>query len=187
MKLKEPGNLAFAILLSAPFMLLNLGITAGILKLVAPSSLSQLSASFSSIFATSITLELNLLEIVLWILGLTLMMVVHEFLHLAFIPDFLRSEKTGLGIFYAGAYVVTEEMLTRQRFAIISISPFIILSVLLPVVLGVTGILSQGLILLALLNAMGSSVDLLGLLLVALQVPRGSRMICSGFNTFWKA
>jgi hypothetical protein len=114
-------------------------------------------------------------------------MLVHELLHLAFIPGFIRSDKTYLGIVYAGVYVSTEEVLTRKRFIIISLVPFIVLSILLPLVLGAAGMLGSGLVLLALLNALGSSVDILGLLLVITQSPPGARLLCIGMDTYWKA
>jgi len=186
-KLKAPGNTAIAILRSVPLMLLNFIIIAGIVMLVAPAPQSQLTAFFSSLFTGSFSIEIKLLDIVLGILCLALLMLMHELLHLVFIPGFLRSDKTYLGIMYAGVYVVTEEVLTRQRFIIISLAPFIVLSVLLPIVLGATGMLSLGLIILALLNAIGSSVDLLGLLLVIRQTPPGARILCIGMGTYWKA
>lgn len=186
-KLKAPGNTAMAILLSVPLMLLNFIIIAGIVMLVAPAPLSQLTDFFSSLFTGSFSIEIKLIDILLGILSLVLLMLMHELLHLAFFPDFLRSDKTYMGIMYAGVYVVTEEVLTRLRFIIISLAPFIALSVLLPIVLGITGMLSPGLIILAMLNAIGSSIDILGLLLVIRQAPPGARILCIGMDTYWKA
>jgi len=186
-KLNAPGSTAIAILMSVPLMLLSFIIVAGIVMLVAPASLSQLTDFFSSLFTGSFSIEIKLLDILPGILSLVLLMLVHELLHLVFIQGFLRSDKTYLGIMYAGVYVVTEEVLTRQRFIIISLAPFIVLSVLLPIVLGATGMLSPGLIILALLNAIGSSVDLLGLLLVIRQTPPRAGILCIGMYTYWKA
>lgn len=186
-KLNAPGSTAIAILMSVPLMLLSFIIVAGIVMLVAPASLSQLTDFFSSLFTGSFSIEIKLLDILLGALSLALLMLVHELLHLVFIRGFLRSGKTYLGIMYAGFYVVTEEVLTRQRFIIISLAPFIVLSVLLPIALGATGMLSPGLIILALLNAIGSSVDLLGLLQVIRQTPPGAGILCIGMDTYWKA
>lgn len=186
-KLNAPGSTAIAIIMSVPLMLLSFIIVAGIVMLVAPASLSQLTDFFSSLFTGSFSIEINLLDILLGALSLALLMLVHELLHLVFIQGFLRSDKTYLGIMYAGVYVVTEEVLTRQRFIIISLAPFIVLSVLLPIALGATGMLSPGLIILALLNAIGSSVDLLGLLQVIRQTPPGAGILCIGMDTYWKA
>lgn len=186
-KLNAPGSTAIAIIMSVPLMLLSFIIVAGIVMLVAPASLSQLTDFFSSLFTGSFSIEIKLLDILLGALSLALLMLVHELLHLVFIRGFLRSDKTYLGIMYAGFYVVTEEVLTRQRFIIISLAPFIVLSVLLPIALGATGMLSPGLIILALLNAIGSSVDLLGLLQVIRQTPPGAGILCIGMDTYWKA
>lgn len=185
--LKTPGNVAIVILLSVPLMLLNFLVVAGLVVLVAPELLEKILASLSSIFSGSFSVELRLIDLVFGVIGLALIMLLHELLHLAFIPGFLRSDKTWLGITYAGAYVVTEEVLTRRSFIIISLAPFIVLSVLLPVILGIAGMLSTGLIILAMLNAIGSSVDLLGLIMAITQAPSGSRIVCHGMDTYWKA
>lgn len=74
-----------------------------------------------------------------------------------------------------------------RRYIVISLAPFIVLSVVLPVILGVAGMLSTGLIILAMLNALGSSVDILGLILAIMQAPPGSKIVCRGMDTYWKA
>ncbi|OPY30960.1 MAG: hypothetical protein A4E28_00050 [Methanocella sp. PtaU1.Bin125] len=175
------------ILLSVPLMVLNLIIVAGVAMVVSPGPVSQLVNNFSSLITGSFSVEIRLLDLLPGIFGLAMLMIVHELLHLAFIPGFLRSDKTYLGIMYAGVYVVTGEVMTLRRYIVISIAPFIVLSVVLPVVLGVAGMLSAGLIILAMLNALGSSVDLMGLILAIVQVPRGSKIVCHGMDTCWKA
>jgi hypothetical protein len=177
-RLKEPKNVIYAILLSVPLMAVNFIITALIAKLIAPVQLAQLLT-----FSDSLSISVNLLDII----GLVALLVVHEILHLVLIPNFFRSDKTYAGITYAGAFVVTEEVLTRRRFAIISIAPFVVLSIMLPLAAGATGMLNQGLLFLILLNAICSSVDMLSLLLVLTHVPRGARIMCNGWNTYWKS
>lgn len=186
-RLKEPGDIVQAMVLSVPLMVANMLITAGLIRLVAPAALNQLiGLALSPFSSTSFNVELNLLEVGLGILSLALLMLIHELLHLVFVPNFPRSDKTRLGLTYAGAYVVTEEIMTRKRFGLIGLGPFVIVSLALPLILGLAGLLSPGLIVLALLNAMGSSVDIMGLLFMITQVPRGSVLRCCGWNTFWR-
>jgi hypothetical protein len=69
---------------------------------------------------------------------------------------------------------------------LISVAPFVVISLIMPLMLGVAGILGPLAICLILLNALGSSVDLLTLLLVAFQAPAGSRLVSNGWKTYWK-
>jgi hypothetical protein len=186
-RLKAPENLARALLSSVPLMLLNVAIMAGVLWLAVPEPLNRVIRSFLSPFGGSFSVVIGLPDLVTGALALILLMLAHELLHLAFFPGLLHSEKTYLGITYAGVYVNTEEELTRKRFFIISIAPFIVLSVLLPLVLGFTGLLYSWLVFMALLNALGSSMDLMGLLLLIRQVPPGARIRNAGMDTYWKA
>ncbi|MCP8970118.1 DUF3267 domain-containing protein [Ectobacillus ponti] len=69
----------------------------------------------------------------------------------------------------------------------ITLAPFLILSILAPLLLGAFGMLSAALKVLILLNAMASSVDLLTALLVLRQVPSGGVLRSNGPSTYWKA
>nr|WP_231572515.1 metalloprotease family protein [Halobacillus sp. BBL2006] len=84
------------------------------------------------------------------------------------IPHFLKSQKTFVGFTLFGGYVNSEEQITITRFAFISLCPFIIISMLFPLVLALIGWLTPTLKFLIILNAVSSSMDVLNLILILL-------------------
>lgn len=180
-KIKEPSNIITATLLSIPFMLINFIITLAIVTYLYPPIKESLSLTEGFEF----TLKLNLFTL-LYIIGIFLFMIVHEFLHAAFIPNVLKSEKTFWGINGVYGFVFTTEKIKKGRFIIISMFPFILLSLVLPFILSALGWLNGYTILLCLINAGGSCVDSLNTLLIATQVPNGSYIVNNGFETYYK-
>ena len=175
--LKEPHSLMSAIFISVPFMIVNTLISVGIIKVINNISFSEFGWSAGSF---SFTINLSV------ILGLLFLVIFHELLHLIFIPNFLRSDKTYIGLTIFGGFVVSEEEISRTRYIFITIAPFIIISVLLPIILGTLGLLTPLLKFLIMLNAMSSSVDLLNLLLILKQVPMNASLLSNGPKTYWK-
>ena len=110
----------------------------------------------------------------------------HEFFHLILIPNFAKSEKTFAGITLFGGFVVTEEEIARTRFILITVAPFVVISIILPILLGIFGLLTTTMKFLIILNAMASSVDLLTFFLVISQVPKNATLISNGPKTYWK-
>ena len=178
-KLEEPGTMLTAILASIPFMLLNFTITLLIVGMFVPVSLQ-----YFGIAGTSFSFQIDLLPMVV---GVTGILVAHELVHLLCIPDFIRSDITGVGITYGGGFVYTEEPLTRTRFVIISFAPFIAISVILPFLLGMLHLLSPLIMGLLVVNSLGSSVDILMAVLVLMQVPPRAHLVANGRETYWKA
>jgi hypothetical protein len=120
------------------------------------------------------------------LISMLLVIIIHEFFHLIFIPNFLRSKDLIIGLTFLGAYVHTEIALTKARFMLISIAPYVILSILLPLILSISGLLSSEIIVFIILNSLGSSLDILGLVLVFLQVPKNAVIRNNGIMTYWK-
>lgn len=178
-QLKEPKNTGTAILISIPLMIVCTLITLGIIKIFYDISLKDYGISINSI---NIRIEFNLF----YILGVVLLLIIHELMHLIFIPNFVKSHKTYIGIVPLGGYVYTEEILTKKRFITITISPFISISIILPVILGFLGLLNPLIILIILLNSIGSGVDILSLILVSIQVPSGACLVSNGPGNYWK-
>jgi hypothetical protein len=176
--LREPKNIIATMLLSAPIMAVCALLTLAIVSIFVP-----LSAAYFGIDANHISITISLP----FIAGIVILLVVHELVHLLMIPGFTRSDKTYMGLMYSGAFVYTEEIISRPRHIAISIMPFIVLSILLPVVLGIAGLLSPDIILLAVLNALGSSVDIFCLIPVLTQVPADARLTYNGMTTYWKS
>lgn len=180
-KLKEPSNLIISILLSVPFMFINAAISIVIAYYLYPP-LNELLKSEQD---PSFSITINLFSLI-YVAIIFAFMTVHEFLHACFIPNGLKSDKTYWGINCFIGFVFTTEKIKKGRFLIISIMPFILLSVILPFILNVLGLLNGYSILLCLMNATGSCVDCLNICLIAIQVPNGSHIINNGVETYFK-
>ncbi|WP_077325594.1 DUF3267 domain-containing protein [Virgibacillus siamensis] len=178
-EMKVPQSLTVAILLSIPFMILN-GIAAlWMINLFSGITLNEFGMTTQQ---DSLTITVNLGIILL----IFLLVFIHELLHLIFIPNFLRSENTTIGLTLFGGYVATEEVITKSRYIIITVAPFIIISMLLPMVLGIIGALTPSMKLLIFVNAMASSVDILNLMFILINIPRKAIITNNGTKTYWK-
>jgi len=120
------------------------------------------------------------------LLGLILMTSIHELIHLVFVPNFIKSDKTYIGLTLFGGFVHTEEKVKRNRYLLISLAPFVILSIILPLVLAPLGLLTTSLKVYMILNAAGASVDMLNILLIYPQVPSRALMTNNGIKSYWK-
>ena len=175
--LKEPKSLWSAIFLSIPFMILNAIVTIGVINIFSSITLKEFGLA-----SNSISITVNLGAIVLAFL----LLILHELLHLIFIPNFIRSQKTFIGLTFFGGYVLTEEEISRSRYLLVSMAPFVIISIFLPILLSLSGILTPTFKGLILINAMASSVDILSIVLLLTQVPKKAILINNGTKTYWK-
>mgnify|MGYP000855898628 FL=1 len=181
-RIKEPANLLAATLLSLPFAFMLGAITLAITYGLDPSLYAFVGDGRQ--FSLTIFFDLSTL---LFILAIPLFMALHEGIHAAFIPNALTSDNVFWGINGAFGFVFTTEEIRKGRFLIISVMPYLVLSVILPYILSIVGLLNGYTAFLCLLNAMGSSVDILTAGLVAVQVPNGATIINNGFETYYKA
>jgi len=177
MPLREPKNVISAILVSTPLMIIAALISIWIIKMISSISLNEFGFTQSKF---EFTFNLNL---IVW---LFVLVVIHELIHLIFIPNFIKSEKTYVGMMLFGGFVITEEEISKSRYMIITIAPFVIISIILPLLLSMLGLLTTTMKFLIILNAMASSVDLLNLLLIMKQVPKKAIIKNNGPNTYWK-
>ncbi|UCZ53479.1 DUF3267 domain-containing protein [Bacillus shivajii] len=175
--LKEPGRIATSILLSLPLMFMNAALAIGIIALYFNFSMERFGFTSEGF---TVTIHLGT------ILAIFFMIIVHELIHAVFVPRFFRSNCTYLGLTCFGGFVYTEERMTKARFIIISVAPFVILSIFLPIILGLLGMLTPFLVVLIVLNAAASSVDMLAFILVLKQVPNGAVVQNNGIKTYWK-
>ena len=175
--LKEPKNIVITILLSIPFMIFAPLISIALINMISGISFKEFGLTTNGI---TITVQASM---VAWLI---LLVVVHEFIHLLFIPNFIKSKKTYVGFTWVGAFVITEEKISKTRYIIISIAPFVIISVILPLFLGAFGLLTTTFKVVILLNSMSSSLDLLGLLFITTQVPKKAILQNNGVSTYWK-
>lgn len=179
-KIKEPTNLELAVLLSFPFVFVLSGLTAWLAYLLKPELFSfALLESFSISFTIDIKLLLFLIMVFVY-------MFIHEMTHAVFIPGFTKSDKTYWGLNGLFGFVFTTEPIEKLRFLIISAMPFCLLSLAALFLFQLVGLLNWFTLGLCLINAAGSCVDFLNLLLIAIQVNRGQTIINNGFETYYK-
>ncbi|MGP4071027.1 DUF3267 domain-containing protein [Piscibacillus sp. B03] len=176
--LKEPKTIGKATLISVPFMLVNLVMSLAVIILA--DGLTWREFGF--------TKEGFEFAITIWhILGFFAMIIIHELIHFVFVPNFLGSEKTYLGITWQAGFIITEDIISKSRFLLVSFAPFIVISVILPFVLAWFDLLTPFLKFLIVLNGVSSSVDFLNSYMIMRQVPKGGQIINNGFKTYWKA
>jgi hypothetical protein len=113
--------------------------------------------------------------------------VVHELIHLLFIPNFTKSDNTYIGLTYYGGCVYTKDVLTKYRACLVYIAPFVFLSIILNVISGVLGLYNIQLMIFIILNSIGSSGEILEMILILLQVPKGAKIVTNGMRTYFRA
>lgn len=180
-ELKEPKSLIGYVALSVPFMIVNFLIASWILKI---------STSGIATDQKIITIDV-IYDAPVIILAAIVLVVVHELIHLLFIPNFIKSDNTYIGFTYFGGYVDTKEALTKYRLCLILIAPFVFLSIIFNAISGSLGfydvpLYNVPLSAFIILNSIGSSVDILSLTLVLLQVPKDAYLTMNGMRTYWK-
>ena len=153
-----------------------------ILNTLSPFSLADFGITPSQEMEVTIYLQ----DLVYFI-GLSIVIIfIHELIHLVFVPDFLASDKAFLGITYYGGFAYSEEVLSKSRFTLMLLAPFVVISIILPGILGALNLLNPLVKFVILLSAMGSGVDMLGLILILVQVPADAYLTCNGMRTYWK-
>jgi len=178
-KIKEPKNLGMTILISIPIMFLN-----GLISILV---MLPFYNPFARILADqSLSFTLQTLEVLFAIPAIFLFLILHELLHAIFIPNFIKSDKTFWGITINGGFVSTTEKIQKGRFVLISIAPFFLLSIILPLVLGLCNRITGFMMFLIIMNAMGSCVDLFNIILIMFQSGKKDYIISNGFETYVK-
>lgn len=179
-KIKEPKNLSLAVLFSFPLSCLLLAITVSIAYLLNPN-LFRFIASDSF----QITIQINF-KTLFFIAAIWGYMFAHEMIHAIFIPNFFKSDNTRWGLNGLFGFVYTTEPINKMRFQIISCMPFILLSIAALLLFTLTGYLNGYTLALCLINAAGSCVDFLNMILIATQVKKGCTIINNGFETYYR-
>jgi len=180
-KLKEPSSLSAMFLFSLPFMVINALITGGLIYIL----YQPMREFFRGDADMSFTVTINAFSLV-YVLGFIVFITLHEMIHAFFIPNIFRSNKTLWGIIGLGVFIYTSETISKRRFIMISIMPYVGLSLVFPIVLSTLGALNGFTILLSLVNAMGSCVDFLNVYLILSQVPDDASILANGRETYYQ-
>ncbi len=178
-KISEPKNLPLAILFSYPFMIALLAIIIFLGYFFNPEIFNAFTGDTISF---NIGLDVNTIVFIVVILVYA---ILHEFIHGAFIPNVLNSDKTFWGFNGLFGFVYTYESMKKGRFIIISCMPFVLLSLLPLPLFHLLGLLNGYTFLLFLINAGGCCIDFLNIALIAFQVKRNRKIINNGFETYY--
>lgn len=177
--LKEPKSLRQATLISIPISLISAIVS--ILFLISVNG--KLSDSISRIFSSN---QININIKLSYIILIYLYILFHEIIHLVFIPQFIKSKSTFISLKWWGGFVYTEEELSKFRFLVITIMPFIMLSFIFPIILIGIGVSPILVLILAIINSAGSSVDILNFFLIIVQVSNKGIIKNIGTKTLFK-
>jgi hypothetical protein len=112
----------------------------------------------------------------------------HELLHAASLPGFGLTPATTVGFWprTLTPYVAYNGELSRTRFALVGLMPFLVISVLALLVGGLLGWMPFWVVALSTLNALLSSGDLIGATLLIAQTPRLAIVRNQGLETWWR-
>lgn len=129
-----------------------------------------------------------------FILILLFLIPAHEFLHALFYPDWGLSSKTIIGLWLSKGifYAHYEGMMSRNRFLLIFLTPYLVLGLLPALVWGLlpasylASDVSINLLFLSLLGSVFSSSDFVGASLVFLQIPALAVVRNKSWKTYWK-
>jgi hypothetical protein len=114
------------------------------------------------------------------------LVVVHELIHLLFIPNSFKSDSRYMKLtsFIEGVHI-TDEM-PKYRICLMYMAPFVFLSVVLNAVLGVLGLYNLPIMVFIVLNSIGCSDDILELILILSQVPKSAIIMSNGVHTYFR-
>jgi hypothetical protein len=177
-KLREPSSFIYSLLYSIPVMAVNGAIAYLVIKPFYDPFLRVVDNPSINIAINIYTLK--------YVLIFFLFIGIHELIHAIFIPNFVQSKETYWGIRIYGGFVGTTQKLSKGNFMLISIAPFMILSITLPLIYGLMGLINGFWFFIFIFNAMASSVDILSLILVLIQVPKKSKIINNGYETYYQ-
>ncbi|GIM27728.1 hypothetical protein CPJCM30710_03940 [Clostridium polyendosporum] len=175
--IKEPKNIIQSIIFSIPLMIFLGFISIYIINLFSPITLADFGVQ-----QHNFSMTINVVDIFIIIIFI----YIHEIIHLIFVPNFLNSDNTFLGLTWFGGYAYTEEIITKERYIFIAAMPFLLISVGSILILGPIGYLTPILKFICIINAVASSVDFLNIILISIQVPNKSKIVMNGELSYYK-
>ena len=166
--IREPGPLAIQFI-ALPVAMVVVGLLVGLLAMVWPSG--SVSGSIWLLLALAI-----------------LLIPIHEILHAVCFPGGLPSPHTIIGIWLSRIlfYAHYEGVMTRTRFLVTFAMPFLVLSILPIMLVGLLRWPSLELAALSIVNGAAASGDIIGIILVGLQVPASASVRNRGWRTYWR-
>ncbi len=123
-----------------------------------------------------------------FLVSLILVLIVHEFVHTLAHPGsgFYKESVVGFWPQKVLLYAIFNGELSRKRFILVLLMPFVMLSII-PIVISFLGdSYFFWLAYMTILNAFVSSGDILEVITILRQVPKNARIRRNGWNYYWK-
>ncbi|MBN1358962.1 MAG: DUF3267 domain-containing protein [Sedimentisphaerales bacterium] len=113
---------------------------------------------------------------------------VHEFLHAVCFKGGVVSRQAVFGFYpkVLAFYAHCDGMLTRRRYIVISMFPFLVLTVLPLLLVTLIRVEWRYLVEVIFANGLASAGDVLTTIIIARQAPRQSILVNSGMKTYWR-
>lgn len=181
-KLNEPKNFKMSLLLIIPLAFTNTMLS----FIVLMSFNNPIRRSINNFSNNDISKHLNLYTLIIIFISLIAIIIIHKLLHIIFIPSFRKVKGSYWKNSVFGIYFVTKEKLLKRKYVFVSLMPFFTISIMLPVLFGVFGLINWIIIFLAIFNSLISSIDMLKLYLILVQTPRNSYIIRLKKSIYYK-
>jgi hypothetical protein len=122
------------------------------------------------------------------LLSLVALVPVHEFIHACMHPMAGRSSRSILGFWPSRAlfYVHYDGELSRNRFVVIMLMPFLVITFVPLLVGGATRTAPSWLAVVSFFNALLASGDIFGVAMVLFQIPPSATVRNQGWRTHWR-
>lgn len=171
---KEPSNIHTTILLSAPVSFLNLLIVIYLFKIFNLNS-NILNTLFPDDF------------LFIFLIFTIVVAPIHEILHAIFFPCKLTSNNIYFGFIPKGLifFAFYTEMISKKRYCIVLIMPFLIITIIGTTLLKLFGDISI-LKTIILYNAAGSCMDIFSIFIILFQAPKNAVIKNKGMKSYWK-
>lgn len=181
-KLKEP-SLTTSMMISFPISIFLIFLNIKYLQYFF-SPLKEIMNNRGNGFVMEI--KLGIWKLIFYLLMTIVFFILHEFVHLMLMPNFLKSERTFWGMRATYFFAFTEEEMSKFRMMTVLIAPLVLLSFILPVFLNMLGIMNGFTVFLCIVNAGGSYLDVFFIILILFRIPNGSIVKNNGVVTFYK-
>jgi len=126
---------------------------------------------------------------IFWLIVLIIgVFILHEIIHAIFHPRAGRSHKTIIGVWLSRGlfYAFYDDLCSRERFIVIILAPFVIISLVPLAGAFIVGGAPVQLAFVSVFNCLVSCMDILGAWLIMTRVPRNARVRNKGWRTYYK-
>lgn len=180
-KIKRPKISLMSLLVIVIFMIANT-----VASIIVLMSFTSSGEEFADSIARSVHSSLDFNETLILSIFIISIMLVHKILHIIFIPGLTKASMNfwKINLFHTSFF--TKKKVSKVRYNMISSMPLLIISVILPTILGFFNLINGFTIFIVIFNAMFSSVDILDIYLITIQTPKNCYVIRNQKGVYFK-